>query len=178
MVIRMQTKTAWQILQSASPKKKAAFLQKWERRYEPDLNSGCWLWSGAIDRDGYGKTTISPRQNGKLAQIRAHRLALFISHGREYPANFLVCHRCDTPACVNPSHLFLGTNAENLADRDRKGRGRVGIGERQWFAKLSAKDIPAIRASSEKFKDIANKYGVRRQTIAAVKHRATWKHIP
>ncbi len=86
-------------------------------------SSGCWLWGGLRDVDGYGRLG---RGAGCGTRARAHRLAYEAAHGPILPG-FCVLHRCDTPACVNPAHLFLGTQLDNVADRDAKGRTRVPI---------------------------------------------------
>lgn len=84
-------------------------------RIVPEPNTGCWLWTGAVDKDGYGQI----KEHGK--QVKAHRVSWKIHHG-ELPEFSVVCHQCDTPSCVNPAHLFLGTHADNMKDRDAKGR--------------------------------------------------------
>ncbi len=79
----------------------------------------CWLWTGSLARDGYGKIVIDYRQ------YRAHVLARYLSTGT-WPAPLFTCHACDHPLCCNPAHLFLGTQADNVADRTRKGRSASG----------------------------------------------------
>ncbi len=83
---------------------------------EPIPWSGCWIWMGCVDKKGYGDI----ERHGKKA--KAHRVAWELANGRAVPDGLLVCHSCDIPSCVNPSHLWLGTNQQNLADAGRKGR--------------------------------------------------------
>lgn len=91
----------------------------WSKVIKSPDPAGCWLWLGARLRQGYGVITIA----GKLR--KSHRVAWELTYG-PIPDDLLVCHHCDTPACVRPDHLFLGTNADNTADRDRKGRTARG----------------------------------------------------
>ena len=80
-----------------------------------DQDNGCRIWTGATDQDGYGLVSIG----GRL--YRAHRVSYANSHGTD-PGDKFVCHRCDNPPCINPAHLWLGSNADNLRDMARKGR--------------------------------------------------------
>ena len=81
----------------------------------------CWLWQGAVNQAGYGRTRYTLLGEGELY---AHRVAWAMAHqGMNPPSNREVCHTCDVPRCCNPSHLWVGTHLENMQDRERKARG-------------------------------------------------------
>lgn len=100
-----------------------------ETRVAPDLNSGCWLWAGCLNQDGYGR--VGMKRAGRVKMVAAHRLSYEAFHG-PIDAGLWVLHKCDTPTCVNPNHLFLGDVKDNMADCSRKGRTRFQrFGQRQ-----------------------------------------------
>lgn len=80
----------------------------------------CWPWTGATNQRGYGRIKYDGRFH------MAHRLAWSFHHERPIPAGLLACHSCDNPGCVNPKHIWLGTDADNMADKVAKGRHRSG----------------------------------------------------
>lgn len=82
---------------------------------------GCHIWTGSKTRDGYGKT--SRVVNGKRKFFSTHRLSFLINFG-DIPEKLYVLHKCDTPLCINPEHLFLGTHQDNMTDMVKKGRGK------------------------------------------------------
>lgn len=137
--------------------------------YSEPQENGCILWKGALDARGYGHLAIASVPHG------AHRIAYRLNIG-EIPSDMFVCHRCDAPACVNPEHLFLGTNADNTADRHRKGRDARG--ERCGKPKLTAAVIPEIRASTTKLVELSAEYGVSCTVISQIKRRQRWRHVP
>jgi hypothetical protein len=134
----------------------------------PDA-TGCRLWRGQLDKDGYG---VCRWQNCR----KAHRLSWVQANG-PIPDGMLVCHRCDTPACINPDHLFLGTDADNRTDMVTKGRRAQQHGERNPYAKLTEDLVRAIRADARAHRAIASSYNVAKSTVGRVKRRDSWGHV-
>lgn len=130
----------------------------------------CWLWiAGAFRSGGYGAYRTD---DGKVG--RAHVVAWTDENG---PTNgLLVCHHCDVPRCVRPSHLFAGTNAENHADRDAKDR--VQHGQRHYLAKLNPVAVQVIRflgARGFSANRLARAHGVTHEAIGAILKGRTWR---
>lgn len=144
---------------------------RFDKKVVPVPEAGCWLWLGGKSGGGYGLIFASGRLH------HAHRVAWAMRHGA-LPREKHVCHKCDTPACVNPDHLFIGTHAENMADRGKKGRAASFKGESHPNAKLSEADIPVIRNDTRMHREIAADYGVKEAAIFKIKHRLSWRHIP
>lgn len=128
----------------------------------------CVIWDGPIDRHGYGRRGRSRA---------AHRVYWEIAYG-EIPDGMCVCHRCDNRACVEPTHLFLGTNQDNVDDRESKGRGTYG--GRNGRTKLTESDVLKIRkANSLGFShaQLAEEYRVSKSQIQRITSRQHWTHI-
>ncbi|MEQ1573098.1 MAG: HNH endonuclease signature motif containing protein [Vicinamibacterales bacterium] len=133
--------------------------------------SHCWLWTGcARNRRDYGGFSFRGRLMG------AHVVS-WILHRGEVPGGLCVLHHCDVPRCVNPDHLWLGTNADNNTDRDRKGRRRQVRGEGCSFAKLTEEAVLYIRSSGETLEALADRYGVTPCTIQEARAGTTWGHV-
>lgn len=142
-----------------------------EERFWPRVSKTptCWLWQGGKSPKGYGKFWIANKD------IRAHRQAWVFTHG-PIPIGLVVCHRCDIPSCVNPEHLFLGTQDDNV--RDCVIKGRQARGETQSASKLTAEQVLAIRAiEGVSQRELARRFGVTHALIGYVQRRAIWRHI-
>ena len=138
-------------------------------RYGP---SECWPWKASTDRHGYGYF----RLDGGMR--KAHRVAYELTHG-PIPDGQVVRHRCDNPGCVNPGHLELGTQADNVRDRDERKRRAPPAGANNGRAKLTAEQVAEIRARYSTGyiaqADLARAYGVSHATIHAIVRGKGWK---
>jgi hypothetical protein len=141
-----------------------------ERGYEVAAN-GCWIWRGTINNAGYGITSDNGRK--KLAHRAMRELV-----GRPIPPGMDACHSCDTPACINPDHIFAGSRADNMRDAARKGRTRRG--EQVSSAKLSASVVRQMRelfAAGVRQARIAERFGVDPRHVHAVVRGHLWRHV-
>jgi hypothetical protein len=135
----------------------------------------CWEWMGSRHPDGYGYIIY----NGFLA--RAHRVSWEIHFGT-IPEGMIICHTCDNRGCVNPTHLFIGNQSDNVKDMINKGRSPcIGHGgETNVKAKLTQQDVDNIRILiSEGYtnKYISNKYNVAPHTISYIRHGKSWTRV-
>jgi len=138
-------------------------------RVDKNGPNGCWLWTAAKDKWGYGDLNYLGKH------VQAHRLAWKLLRGD--PGKLDCLHTCHNPTCCNPDHLYLGTDKENA--RDRVVAGRVLRGEKLHNTKLTAAKVLEIRALKGKMKqkDIAAKYGLNLTYVWQIWHRRTWKHV-
>lgn len=131
----------------------------------------CWFWLGSKLPQGYGQIKI------KGHTILAHRAAFDLVYG-EIPDNTYVCHRCDVPSCVNPSHLFLGSSADNNKDRDQKGR--TAAGEKHGNSVLNESTVREIRdalASGDTKSSIARRFSVCEGTVRHISTGLRWRGV-
>lgn len=148
----------------------------WARVDRPDDATSCWLWRGAR-KSGGGLRYGHLRVNGH--DVTAHRLAWELTYG-PIPPGLCICHHCDNPICCNPAHLFLGTHADNMQDRERKGRHNAPRGERHHRSRLTADQVRAIRAAyahGMTVPALARQYAMTSTNIRAIVTRETWRHI-
>lgn len=133
----------------------------------------CWEWTGYRNHDGYGQMSFQGRR------LMAHR-ASYLVHCGAIPYGLSVCHRCDNRGCVNPNHLFVGTQRDNMQDCKEKGRmGGIVVGPRPRgedhpTSKLTWDQVNEIRASNERGRVLAKRFAVSEATISIVRHRKIW----
>lgn len=143
---------------------------------------GCWPWTAAMDKRGYGRSRW-----GLDRSAQAHRIAYQLEHPDEDISGKVIRHTCDNPSCCNPKHLRAGTQKDNVYDmytRDRQVRGeaiaRSKRGERNSRGKLKAEYVREIRrraAAGVSRKLLAEKFCVSRPTIDGIINRQYWSHI-
>lgn len=147
-------------------------------RFWPKVNkvpNGCWLWTGAMTKKGYGWFTIEAG-----CTRLAHRIAWSLTNG-EIPDGLCILHRCDIPLCVNPEHLFIGTMKDNSQDMESKRRGNHPLGRQNGRSKLCPESVREIRRLYVPYKvsclDLGKQFGVSGPTIDAIISGRTWRHV-
>lgn len=147
--------------------RKRVTLEKRFRNYFTERGpQDCWIWTGSCNHLGYGRIGEG---GDKCKRIAVHRLAWELRHGT-IPVGLQVLHHCDNPPCVNPNHLFLGTNADNMADKARKNRNQA---ERS----LTIEQAAEIKASNRRGGELAKQFGVTASVISDIKRGRTYKHV-
>jgi hypothetical protein len=137
----------------------------------------CWEWRGARLPFGYGRFGMYTMKGTPYVEL-AHRAAWILLLDRTIPSGLYICHRCDNPACVRPSHLFLGTARQNSLDAAGKGRLQIPHpGMRGKAAKLSPEAVRMIRLDPRPVRFLAKIYGVSKSLIGAVKTRSAWQWL-
>lgn len=139
-----------------------------ESKVERLTECGCWVWMGAITSRGYGQL----QKNNK--KIYAHR-ASYMAFKGDIPDGMYVCHTCDNVSCVNPDHLFLGSQKDNM--QDMKNKGRSTFGEKNGQAKLTPLQILQIKAMKKTQQKIADCFGISRQLVGYIKSGKRWGHV-
>ena len=157
---------------------KASYNRFWDKvdagRFQPDE---CWEWRGSRTRSGHGQISISGER------FYVHRVSYEMAHGG-IPDGCIICHKCDSPCCVNPSHLYAGTKKTNAWDAIRAGTFHYthpGRGEGHPNSKLTEQNVRDIRDDrvfdGTPYRKLASKYGVSYRAISNIIHRRSWAHV-
>jgi HNH endonuclease len=133
----------------------------------------CWNWTASKLPFGYGQFGLGGRKGQK--SCRAHRISYALANGI-FDRKLKVLHECDNPSCVNPKHLFLGSQLDNMRDMFSKGRGRPARlpGAKNGSAKLTQKQVDEIRNTTGKVRDIAIQYGIGKSQVSNIRRGASW----
>jgi len=148
-------------------------VERFHEKWKINADNGCWEWTGAVAGRGYGEMKIPMTRR----QEYAHRISYMIHYG-EIPNGVLVCHTCDNPKCVKPSHLFLGTSKDNLQDMKEKDRHLRG--ERNKMAKLTDEKVRAmhfLHGQGLSTGKIAKGFKVSQSTVHKIIAGKAWEHI-
>jgi hypothetical protein len=139
-----------------------------------DKTGSCWTWRGATQKDGYGILTYQRKF------YLAHRLSYLLAHGI-VPDGLNICHTCDNPVCVNPDHLFAGTQLDNVRDMINKSRQVNLKGSSHGMAKLTEAQVSAIRAEYVPYvvtsRHLSDKYCITVSSVKSVLQHRQWKHV-
>jgi hypothetical protein len=147
-----------------------SLLERFEAKFIPEPNTGCWLWIAGVSRGGYGSFKVGGKH------VQAHRVAYNIFNGA-IGGGLHVLHHCDIPQCVNPDHLFLGTAKTNGEDRMRKGRSshHSVSGMAHGRAKVTNEGIISIRHDIRTTRAIAADFNISHQQVSRIKTGKRWK---
>ena len=160
---------------------RGTLADRFNRKWNLEIKTGCWLWTGSKDRKGYGQI----REAGPFGKTKlriATRVSMELT-GMTLTKEMCVCHKCDTPACVNPEHMFIGTHKENTQDMMIKGRNSLPpilLGERNPRARLTTDTVLAMRldlVAGMSLRAAARKYNYDYTNVSAIKRRKIWKHV-
>lgn len=151
--------------------KGSTLRQRLEEKYIPEPMSGCWLWTGAINKSGYPNINV-----WKFGSVGAHRLVYEMEIG-PLPDGADACHKCDVRSCVNPAHIFPGSVGDNIRDMKKKGRSRGAVGVRNNKAKVTEDAVRLIRAETGTLVQISGKYGLSISQLSAIRNLKSWSHI-
>jgi hypothetical protein len=144
-----------------------SLLDRWEQYVERDGPGGCWTWVGYCDPNGYGRLSIDD------VPVLAHHIAYRLLIG-PIPDGLELDHTCVNPPCVNPDHLFEGTQADNIADAVAKGRALVGaLNPRS----LTPEVVAAIREAAGTGRQVAARFGVAQTTVAVIRRGEHWTSV-
>jgi len=139
-----------------------------KNKFKVDPNNNCWIWQGFKDKDGYGSIIINQKMN------KPHRVMWEIHNG-PIPEGINVLHKCDNPPCVNPDHLFLGSQKDNIQDCIKKDR--FVRGEKNGRAKLTKNKVIKIYYDNRKYAEIAKDFSVSKASVGSIKKGRNWAHL-
>lgn len=131
--------------------------------------SGCWIWMKSLNHQGYGKTCL-----GKGTNLSAHRASYEEKYGK-IPNGMMALHTCDVPSCVNPDHIFLGTQQDNMTDKVNKRR--QANGENHGMSKLTKEQAFEAKYGTEDASSLSKRFNCSSTIIRQIRSGIYWKHL-
>lgn len=154
------------------------YIERFWRKVSIESLDGCWNWMAHKNHDGYGVSKL--KINGKWSVIFAHRVSYYLYYGVFIEGDNRCLHKCDNPSCVNPNHLFIGTQGDNVRDMHSKNRQVTPKGSASGMSKLNESQVIEIKEMLEmgvSAKHISEKFGVCKNNIYSIKNGKTWKGV-
>ncbi len=152
---------------------KPTLRERFEDKWEVVTESGCWLWVARLNKHGYGTFQIGCRS------CLAHRVSFEI-YRSPIPEGMEILHKCDVRACVNPQHLYVGTQFENMRDRSERSSWEQAKGSQSVRSKLTEEDVLEIRRMSSagrSYAELSERFGICKSNVATIVRRETWRHV-
>lgn len=149
-------------------------LESFMKKVYPEPNTGCWLWGGKVNENGYGRTWTK-----HLKLHNAHRLSYYLHNG-DFDRSMHVLHKCDVPSCVNPDHLYLGDQAQNVKDRDSRNRGVWKHGSMNHRATISEETVRQIKIElqrGENHRLIAENHKTKKHIVSDISSGRCWRSV-
>ena len=146
-----------------------------------DPETDCWLWTGCTNINRRNpQATVYGRLGVRGTVYKVHRLAAWLYKGFYLDSTLCVCHKCDTPLCFNPEHLFTGTYRDNVRDCIKKGRGNKVKGEAHYYSKITeqqAEEVIRLLGENLSIQEVMKHLKLSRGIVSSIKNKRTWQHL-
>lgn len=154
------------VLKGKSPK------ERFHAKFRQGSHDECWIWQAAVNEHGYGVMTVGTRKDSR--RVRAHRFSVEIQMGRPLSSDEVVLHVCDNPPCVNPLHLRVGTQQDNVMDAIQKRRMNTSASKATKLSTEAVKNIKSAIQAGVPQKTLAAEYGISKSLVSMINKGKRW----